>query len=165
MEKYIKINGFVNYEVSNFGNIRNTRTNKKLKPCKFKNSDYLYVDLCLNSKKNRFLIHRLVAEAFLSNTDDKEQVNHKNGDKSDNKVSNLEWNTRSENQRHSIMSGLRTAKGIKNSQSKLNESQVLSIFYNTKKYAEISKEFNISIPTISDIKRGHTWKHITKKKT
>ena len=164
MERYLRISGFINYEVSNYGNIRNTKTNKNLKPCKFKNSGYLYVDLCVNSKKHRFLIHRLVAQAFLKNINEKKQVNHKNGDKSDNRLSNLEWSTSSENQKHAIIIGLKTAKGIKNSQSKLNENQVLSILYDLRIYSEISKEYNISIPTISDIKRGHTWTHVTEKK-
>jgi uncharacterized protein YerC len=84
--------------------------------------------------------------------------------KNDNRLENLEWATRSENQKHAILFGLRTTKGVKNSQSKLTETQVLSILEDKRTYGVISKEYNISVPTISDIKRGYSWTHITKLK-
>ena len=125
---------------------------------------YSLIDLCKNGKIKKHLVHRLVAETFLDNFENKEQVNHINGIKNDNRVENLEWVTHSENQKHSILCGLRTTKGEKNSQSKLNELQVMEIFKDKRPYVEISKEFNVSIPTISDIKRGWTWNHVTKLK-
>lgn len=124
---------------------------------------YLFIDLCKDKKVKKILMHRLMALTFLPNPENKEQVNHINGIKNDNRLSNLEWNTRSENQLHSIACGLRTTIGEKNSQSKLNSIQVMKIFNDNRKYIEIQKEFNISIPTISDIKRGYSWTHITKK--
>lgn len=122
---------------------------------------YLLIDLCKNGKIKKHSVHRLVAISFLDNVENKEQVNHINGNKEDNRVENLEWNTRSENQKHAIKTGLRSAKGIKNSQSKLTENEVLNIFKDLRKYKEISNIYNISVPTISGIKKGHTWKHIT----
>lgn len=160
MENYTKILGFENYEVSDLGNIRNSKTKKILIPCKFKNTNYYYVDLCISGKKYRKTIHRLVLETFNLN-EIKEQVNHINGIKTDNRLINLEWNTRSENQKNSIKIGLRHTRGEKNSQCKLTEKTVISIFNDDRKYIDISKEFNISISTISDIKRGYSWTHIT----
>lgn len=128
------------------------------------NSNYMMIDLCKNGKVKKHLFHRLMAQTFLENKENKEQVNHINGIKTDNRLENLEWNTRSENQKHSIKIGLRTAKGIKNSQSKLTEKQVLDIFKDTRTYKEIIKDYKISIPTISNIKTGYSWTHITKEK-
>lgn len=161
MEKYIKIIGFDLYEVSNLGNVRNCKTGKILKPCVFKNSGYLYLDLCINGVKHRRLIHRIVMESFIGNIEFKQQVNHINGIKTDNRIENLEWCTRSENQKHSIDIGLRSTIGEKNSQSKITESDVILILNDNRKYSEISNEFGISVPTVSDIKRGYSWTHIT----
>lgn len=123
---------------------------------------YLLIDLCKDGEVKKYLVHRLIAVAFLDNVENKEQVNHINGNKEDNRLENLEWTTNSENQKHAIRTGLRSAKGEKNSQSKLNETQVLKILNDKNPYSKISEVFNISIGTISDIKRGHSWNHITK---
>jgi uncharacterized protein YerC len=136
---------------------------RKLLPQKNK-LGYDFIDLCKNGKVKKFLVHRLMAETYLENHDNKSQVNHINGVKNDNRLENLEWATRSENQKHAILFGLRTTKGVKNSQSKLTEIQVLSILEDKRTYGVISKEYNISVPTISDIKRGYSWTHITKLK-
>lgn len=109
---------------------------------------YSLIDLCKDGKVKKHLVHRLVAVAFLDNLDNKEQVNHINGNKEDNSVKNLEWNTRGENQKHAIKTGLRSAKGVKNSQSELTENEVLDIFKDIRKYKEISKIYNISVPSI-----------------
>lgn len=99
-EVWKPIKGFEGrYSVSNKGRVKTHRYNwnKIMKPA-YDNSGYLYVHIIDKKKK----IHRLVAEAFIPNPENKSQVNHKNGVKDDNRVENLEWATPSENQLHSL---------------------------------------------------------------
>lgn len=133
---------------------------RKMNPKKYIKTGYLGIDLCKDGKVKRYLAHRLIAETFIANVENKPQVNHINGVKTDNRVDNLEWNTRSENQLHSIRVGLRTTVGEKNSQSKLIESDVLSILNDNRKYVEICKDYKISLSTIYDIKNRRSWSHI-----
>lgn len=92
------------YWVSNDGYVFNGR--KALKPSQI-NSGYLSVGLSRQGRSKSFLLHRLVALAFLPNPDNKAEVNHKNGIKSDCSLGNLEWVTSSENKRHSLDTGLK----------------------------------------------------------
>ena len=154
------INNYSDYMANVNGNIFSIKSNKYLKPQLYKNG-YTNVDLCNNGKVKKFLIHRIIAETFLPNPKNKSQVNHINGNKSDNRVENLEWVTHSENQKHSIKLGLRSAKGIKNSQVKLSEKIILNIFNSTEKNKYLALKYNISQATICDIKKGRSWTHIT----
>ena len=108
------------YQVSNRGNIRSldrevvysngtVRNHKgvEMKPSIDKDG-YLRVNLSRNGKKSRFFIHRLVGMAFIPNEEDKPAINHKDGVKDNNEVSNLEWATHSENVTHAFETGLNT---------------------------------------------------------
>lgn len=88
------------YVVSNFGRIKSSYTNKILKPVK-QNTGYYRVSLCKGNIKTNYYIHRLVAEAFLLPSKYPE-VNHKDGNKFNNNVRNLEWCTRKYNVNHSV---------------------------------------------------------------
>lgn len=106
-EVWKPINGFEGiYEVSNKGYIRNAK-GRLLKRFIIPQG-YLMVELFHNYKRTHARVNRLVAEAFLPNPDNKPEVNHKNGDKLDNRVENLEWTTKSENMIHAYRSGLQT---------------------------------------------------------
>jgi hypothetical protein len=157
--------GFENYTACENGDIfslpKKTRKGKrKLKPMQYKNG-YMSVDLVKDSKVYKKLVHRLIAITFIENPDKKPQVNHINGIKNDNRLLNLEWNTRSENQLHSIKIGLRTAKGIKNSQAKLIDSDIVSIRNSNLSGKELSKKYNVSRATISQIINMKTWVHVS----
>jgi len=88
------------YQISNQGRVRNAESVLKTFVC---GSGYREIILTKHRKRTPKLIHRMVAEAFLPNPDGKQEVNHKDGNKFNNDVSNLEWVTPSENQRHSRM--------------------------------------------------------------
>ncbi len=160
-----KIQGFENYEVDELGQVwslpKKTRKGTRLiKALRHPKTGYMYLDLCKDGNVKKFTVHRLVALAYLPNPENKPQVNHINGDKTDNRLENLEWCTRSENQKHSIDIGLRSAKGVKNSQCKLTEQDVLYIRNSKENGSILAKKFNISNPTICDIRNGRSWTHI-----
>ena len=88
----MKIKGYENYEVTCSGEVINTTTGRVLKPAN-NGRGYLFVVLYKNSKRKHFLIHRLVADAFIPNPENLPQVNHKDENPLNNNVENLEWCT------------------------------------------------------------------------
>jgi hypothetical protein len=97
------IEDFPNYEVSTFGNIKNTTTNKILKPS-LNSSGYNRCTLINNFKKTISTIHRVVAETFIQNPENKPTVNHKDRNRINNKLENLEWATHLEQNLHKTKS-------------------------------------------------------------
>ena len=100
------------YQVSDSGKVFSLKTDKLLKPYD-SGRVYLQVDLYKDFSKKRHSIHRLVIETFIENIDKKEQVNHVDGCKTNNYLSNLEWCTRSENMKHAYKNGLNTGRPVK----------------------------------------------------
>lgn len=115
------IKGFEDkYQVSNLGRIKSLKDKngkyreKILKQC-ITQKGYLSIYLSLESKKYTYTIHRLVAQTFIPNTENKPQVNHIDGNKTNNRVDNLEWVTNQENSNHAWKYGLKVGcKGEKN---------------------------------------------------
>lgn len=102
LEEWKDIHGYEGlYKISQNGKIKNCNINKILKPVKM-NTGYYRVSLCKNKIKREYYIHRLVAQHFILNYNNLPEVNHKDGDKSNNCVSNLEWCSRKQNIEHSI---------------------------------------------------------------
>lgn len=123
---------------------------------------YKAITLSKNKKRKTVKIHRLVAQAFISNPENKPEVNHKNGIKTDNRVENLEYVTYKENMKHATVNGLR-AKGNRNGNSKLKEKEIVEIKKMLKagiKQNIIAKQFKVTTPVISYIKNNKWWKHI-----
>jgi hypothetical protein len=152
------IPGHENYLVSDTGRV--FKWPKEINPKKDKDG-YLQLALWNRGKPTHFKVHRLVALAFLGpNT---LQVNHKDGDKTNNHVFNLEYVTVSENISHAYRTGLKSAKGVKNSQALLNDELVLKIrneFEVEQNVSALSRKFKINRRTLSDVVRRVTWSHV-----
>lgn len=110
-------------------------------------------------------IHRMIAETFIPNPDGKPQVNHKDGNKFNNSVDNLEWVSRSENQKHRFTVLGHNHFGEKNPGCKLTEKKVVEILTSYKtgrtSYSKLARLYNISVSTVHDIVTGVSWNHIT----
>jgi hypothetical protein len=98
MEEWRVISDFPNYCVSNFGNIMNNKTYRIMKPNL--KGGYLNISLTNGKNKKYFKVHRLVALTFIQNSDNKPEVNHKDKNRTNNHISNLEWMTKPENNQH-----------------------------------------------------------------
>lgn len=117
-------------------------------------------------KRDGYPIHRLVAEYFIGPCPpEKNEINHKDGDKGNNHVDNLEWVTHRENMQHSWRElGRKAARGSRASKAKLAESDIPVIRALIQKGVserKIAKRFGVSHVTIGQIKRGKAWAHIT----
>jgi hypothetical protein len=98
------------YQVSNLGRVKSLKGKEKILKQNLDYYKYPYVQLWENGIGKKIKVHRLVAEAFIPNPDNKPEVNHKWGIKTDNRASELEWNTHQENCRHRDESNLRKSK-------------------------------------------------------
>lgn len=158
------------YDVSSLGRVRRSFTAEVVRSSRrghvmSQNPDsktgYVRVSLRINRKINRQQVHRLVAAEFLDGFAENRQINHKNGIKSDNKVSNLEWVTPRENVTHAWKNGFcKPNSGSSHGMSKLSEREVGSVLVllaNDVPEFVIAKAFDVSVGNISSIKRGKTW--------
>ena len=172
-EQWKKIEDYENYSVSNLGRIRNDKTG--LMQNQYLSNKYFLVCLSQGRKWKMFRAHRLVAMAFVPNPENKPCINHKNLNKTDNRVENLEWCTDLENMQHAIKNGIEFNKFIKNNKfashpesqngrAKLNKNQIIEIrkLYTTGNYyqKELAEKFNVIQAHISRIIRKAAWKHI-----
>lgn len=176
MEKWKDVKGYEGkYKVSNLGRVKSIkrmvkhsdnskRTNKEriLIPIDIGNG-YYRVTLYNGSGSKNIFIHRLVAEHFIPNPENKPEINHKDLDPSNNHKNNLEWSTRKENLSHAKENGVARV-GEKHGMCKINRKTATKIkqMLSNKgcNMAEISRQLDVSYNTVYDIKRGRTWKHI-----
>ena len=120
--------GCEDYEFDEDLNIYNKKTGKMLKPQKSK-TGYMYVTLYKEKKPKKYRLHRLIAITFIDNPEQKPQINHINGIKTDNRIENLEWVTASENLTHAYKTGLIIGiRGDNHGATKIKDSEISEIF-------------------------------------
>ncbi|MCX8976506.1 NUMOD4 motif-containing HNH endonuclease [Citrobacter portucalensis] len=122
---------------------------------------YLRVRLQKDGFNRLYSVHRLVASAFIDKPDGKDFVNHKDGDKTNNDVNNLEWCTHQENDVHAKDNGLlNPPKGISHPHSKLTNDDVIFIRTSELSGAELADMFSVARSAITKIRKFRAWKHV-----
>lgn len=175
-EEWRDVSGYEGmYQVSNLGRlksleryVRHSANNISLKKEHIFNvgisNKSLIAILSKEGTSKGYLIYRLVAKAFIPNPENKPEVNHIDGNRMNNKVTNLEWATRSENEKHAYDTGLYVSrKGENHPMSKITRNDILKMYDlfnagNSKK--QIAEIFNISYSHVCRIFKGSTWKHL-----
>ena len=143
------------YEITRQGKIiSKKRGDKEVKP-QPNGKGYLRVHIA----GKMYFVHRLVAEKYVPNPENKPQVNHKDGNKLNNNADNLEWVTNNENRKHAVDNGLHSC-GEACPWAKLTKKQVEFIRKHTELNSkELSKVFGVSSRTIRDIREQKSWKY------
>lgn len=157
------------YEVSNIGRVHHIST-QRIKKASVTKNGYNYVALWKNNKHKHMLLHRLIAIAFIPNPLKKSQVNHKDGNKLNNALENLEWVTHQENGVHAYKTGLtrkppgNNKRGTEVHSAVLNELSVLEIRnkFDSGRYTqkELGNMYGVTRSGIQSITRRKTWKHV-----
>lgn len=187
IEFWKRIAGYPGYDVSSFGRVRSywvKRLRKgrigfyseidavpHLRKLNLKEDGYLWIGLPQKHKRTRktFYVNRLVATAFLPNPENKVQVNHKTGVQGDNRVDNLEWNTRSENINHAYRHGLKVAPSgdewlSARSHLTLTPDKVREIRRRVaagEMQKDVAKDFNVRPGAICRVMSGQRWGHVS----
>lgn len=151
-----------NYTIDTLGIVRNETNGKVLKGTSIsKNNRYVKIHL-----DKFYPLHRLVAEHFLPNPDNLPILNHKDGNRYNNSVTNLEWCTQSHNCKHKYEIGLDCNKGEGNAFSKLTDEDVKKIWALkdsnlTARQIRDRLKLNVSIAAVKSVRQGKNWSHIT----
>jgi len=146
MKENWKYNSKYDCEISDKGNARNTKT-KKVFAAK-ENRMYL--------RNHKGKLHRMVAETFIDNPFNKPEVNHKDGNKHNNSVENLEWVTRKENENHKILLELHNAQKLNYKLAKQIRDEYIPRKVST---YTLAKKYNVSQTTINNIIQNKTFNH------
>lgn len=161
MELFKIIEEFPSYSISNLGNIINSKGKKLVIGKRKTNSGYIQVRLFKNGKYYYRYLHRLIALSFIPNPNNYRTINHVNGNKLDNSISNLEWSSDEQQQRHAFLMSL------KPSGKSFTEEQLLEIytmFFKRKlKPRQIANILNRPFGTIRKICYGERCKDIMNK--
>jgi len=167
MIEWVKCEDWPGYWASTAGEVMTTksRRSKILKPIRGKRN-YLIISMWKNAKRSTKPIHRLIGETFIPNPKNKREINHKDGNKYNNEVSNLEWVTTQENVNHKINVLKRSgpfSKGQNHCNAKFRDKDIPKIrraVENKQTMRSMAKLYHVSTTTIARIIRRETWGHI-----
>jgi len=160
--KFYTIKEHPRYEITKCGTIRN-KINKKIKSQYVGSTGYYMVSFSYNNKSKPQRVHRLLAKTFIENPMERKFINHIDGNKLNNDLTNLEWCTHSHNMKHAFETGLVNNTGTRNGMSKLNDKKVMQIKKMLKdgiSQSKIGEIFNVSRSAILKIHLEKTWNHI-----
>lgn len=149
------------YRISDSGEVFSTISNKVLKPIDDTHG-YMVVTLYIDGSSEKYKVHRLVAEVFIDNPLGLLTVNHKDGNKLNNKVENLEWMSQAANTKHAWESDL-MVKGSQTPIAKLDEEsveEIMNCFFEGLTNQQIAEVYNVARGTISKIRDRKTWRHV-----
>ena len=158
MEQWKEIpSGLGKYEVSNYGRVRSSKILKQVSV-----KGYLTVNLSLGSRDRRkkIYVHIAVAEAFIGEVPAGMEVAHNDGNRRNNRSSNLRYDTSLGNHSDRVAHGT-IRKGEENGNAVLSESTVLAIYREVGTLAAIAARNNSNISTVFNIRNGDTWSHLT----
>lgn len=158
------------YEVSNYGRVRRLAGSPKCNKTRILNPPlsaygYRFIFLWKKGIEDSFYVHRLVLAAFIGPRPDGLEVNHKNGNKSDNRLENLEYVTRHQNEMHSLYvlgNITKIRHGEMHKDAKLTETKVREIRAQIGKVGvrELGRRYGVDQRVIRDIRDRKTWKHV-----
>lgn len=148
---------FKDYKITKEGKVISLKHKKSVElKGEIDKDGYKRVLIYIDGKRKKFFVHRLVAQTFIPNPENKPQVNHKDGNKLNNHVNNLEWVTNKENINHAEKFGLRTHENV----LKIEQVKEIKKLFGIKSMQELAEMYNVSLSCIKHIHAGHTWKNV-----
>ncbi len=147
------------YRVSDLGNVFSVRAGRNLRLNR-RPRGYRSALLCSKGRQSAVYVHRLVLLAFVGEPPPMMQCRHLNGNATDNRLCNLAWGTRKQNEADKVSHGTR-ARGERQGTAKLRDCDILPILESSESASALAARYGVSVGTINGLRCGCRWKHVT----